>query len=106
VAISFDRHGRFSKFVAIGKHRFNVSEKRKRSRQLTCGLTVCGFKISVLFIFGSVWTQNIKILMFTKVFVQRMIIIMLHIMFFVVVNSVFSVIRFFSSGTLETWCSF
>jgi hypothetical protein len=70
VTIHFGRDWRFSKFVAVGEYRFNISEKRKRDRQLTCALIARGFKISVFFIFGSVWAQNIKILTFTKVFVQ------------------------------------
>jgi hypothetical protein len=55
VTINFDGYWRFSTFIAIGEYHFNVSEKGKRSRQLNCVLIVCGFKISVLFIFGSVW---------------------------------------------------
>jgi hypothetical protein len=70
VTINFDRDWRFSKFVAIVEYHFNISEKRKRGRQLTSGLIACGLKISVLFIFGSVCGHNIKILTFARVFVQ------------------------------------
>jgi hypothetical protein len=70
VTINFDGDWRFAKFVAIGERHFNISEKLKHSQQLTCGLISRVFKVSVLFIFGSVCAPNIKILKFARVFVQ------------------------------------
>jgi len=98
VTINFDRYRLLCKNVAISEGHVNMSWKQERGVQLTCGLISCGFEILVLFIFAILWAcfySEWKFLYY---------ICLKYIMYFMVLNSVVSVISFLSTETVEFLC--